>query len=71
MSDAIDWIALLGAKVSIRYVLHGDPDHPFSEAVGVVMAVDRNNDRVALMTKKGELSVAGRDILATKVFDKR
>ena len=71
MGDAVDWIALLGAKVSIRFVLHGDPDHPFSEAVGVVMAVDRDKQRIVLMTKKGEVSVEMRDLLATKVFDKR
>ena len=70
MSGEIDWIALLGAKVSIRYVLHGDPDHPFSEAVGVVMAVDQDNQRVVLMTKRGEVAVDTRDLLATKVFDK-
>ena len=62
---------MLGAKVSIRYRLHDDPGgHPFSEAVGVVMAVDKQSDdaTVTIMTKRGEVSVAIDDVLAMKVF---
>jgi hypothetical protein len=52
-------------------VLHDDPDHPFSEAVGVVMAVDEASKSVSLMTKKGELSIALADLVAAKVFGAR
>lgn len=65
------WKALLGRKVSIRYRLHGDPEHPFSEAIGVVMSVDGSDDeeRVRIMTRRGEdVEVATSDILASKTF---
>ncbi|HET7483638.1 MAG TPA: hypothetical protein VFK89_12350 [Actinomycetota bacterium] len=62
---------MLGSKVSLRFVLHGDPEHPFSEAVGVVMSVDKENERISLMTKRGHVEVALRDMLAVKVFPSR
>jgi hypothetical protein len=62
-------MALLGRKVSIRFVLRGDPDHPFSEAIGVVMSTDPEPGVVTILGKNGEkVDVAVRDILATKVF---
>jgi hypothetical protein len=64
-----DWKQHLGRKVSIRYRLHDDPDHPFSEAIGVVMAIHDDDARIDLVSRRGELvSVAIDDILAAKVF---
>ena len=72
MSDlAPPWSALLGRQVSIRYRLHDDPEHPFSEAIGVVMSVQgsERDERVTLMTRKGdEVVVAADDVLARKTF---
>lgn len=72
MSD-IDprWATLLGQKVSIRYRLHDDPRHPFSEAIGVVMSVEGSEptERVKIMTRKGvEVTIAAEDVLARKTF---
>jgi hypothetical protein len=66
-----DWGALLGRKVSIRFVLRGDPEHPFSEAVGVVQGVRRGgrSDRIEILKRDGRIvSVEARDVLAAKVF---
>jgi hypothetical protein len=51
----------------MRYVLRGDPDHPFSEAIGVVMSV--GEESVSIVTKRGaKVEVPLKDILAMKVF---
>ena len=67
----LPWRELLGKKVSIRYRLHGDPDHPFSEAIGVVMSVadsDRG-ERITIVTRRGaEVVVGAEDVLAQKTF---
>jgi hypothetical protein len=64
------WKALLGTKVSIRYRLHGDESHPFSEAIGMVQSVALDNDGNAILTvvnRRGEASsMALDDILAAK-----
>jgi hypothetical protein len=66
------WRQHLGRKVSIRYRMHGDPRHPFSEAVGVVQAVFSGDDgvvRVSIMNRRGEeVTMPLGDILAVKVF---
>ena len=65
------WKPLLGKKVSIRYRLHDDPQHRFSEAIGVVMAVEdsERGERVTIMTRRGgEVVVHGEDVLASKTF---
>jgi hypothetical protein len=65
------WPTLLGQKVSIRYRLHDDPRHPFSEAIGVVMSVEgsESTERVTIMTRKGtEVVIAAEDVLARKTF---
>ena len=65
------WKPLLGRKVSIRYRLHEDPEHPFSEAIGVVMTVEgpERAERVSILTKRGEtIVVSVQDILAAKEF---
>ena len=51
----------------MRFVLHDDPEHAFSEAIGVVM--EATGDRVCILTKRGErVEVDVRDIQAAKVF---
>jgi hypothetical protein len=66
-----EWRMLLGRKVSIRYRLHGDPDHSFSEAIGVVMSVadsDRG-EQITIVTRRGaEVVVGAEDVLAQKTF---
>jgi hypothetical protein len=65
------WRELLGKKVSIRYRLHGDPEHPFSEAIGVVMSVDTSDrgEQITIMTRRGaEVVVGTEDVLAQKTF---
>ena len=65
--SAAEWQELLGRKVSLRYRLHGDPDHPVSEAIGVVMFVGR--DEVSIMTRRGAVTVVPlSDIVAAKTF---
>ena len=72
MSDTdLPWRELLGKKVSIRYRLHGDPEHPFSEAIGVVMSVEPSDqsERITIVTRKGaEVVVGAEDVLAQKTF---
>jgi hypothetical protein len=64
------WKALLGTKVSLRYRLQGDESHPFSEAIGMVQSVDRDDDGNSVLTvvnRRGEASsMALDDILAAK-----
>ena len=66
-----DWRRLLGRKISIRYRLHDDPEHPFSEAIGVVSAVeqDERGASISILTRRGAtVDVADSDILAVKEF---
>ena len=50
----------------------GDPTHPFTEAVGVIQSVERDEDgafRLKLITRRGEARAAAIvDILAAKIF---
>ena len=66
-----EWKTLLGRKVSIRYRLHGDPEHPFSEAIGVVMSVagsDRG-EQITIVTRRGaEIVLGAEDVIAKKTF---
>ncbi|MGH2729107.1 MAG: hypothetical protein ACRDJI_00700 [Actinomycetota bacterium] len=62
-----DWRALLGRKVSVRYHLHGEPAHPFSEAIGMVQSVA--DGTVEIITRRGDVrSVPVDDVIAAKVF---
>jgi hypothetical protein len=67
-----DWHSLLGRKVSVRFRLHGDPSHRFSEAVGVVQAVgpaSGGDAVVSILKRHGEVvEVAARDVLACKLL---
>jgi len=70
-SSELEWKTLLGRKVSIRYRLHGDPEHPFSEAIGVVMYVADSDqgEQITIITRRGdELVVGAEDVLAQKTF---
>jgi ribosomal protein S12 methylthiotransferase accessory factor YcaO len=66
-----DWHSHLGRKVSIRYRLHDDPAHPFSEAIGVVQAVrdEAGVQQVEVLNRKGEVVIVPvTDVLAAKLF---
>ena len=70
--SAEEWSKHLGRKISIRFKLHDDPAHGFSEAIGVVQSV-RPNDRgvveLGILTRHGETRyVPVVDILAAKLF---
>lgn len=61
----------LGRKVSLRYRLHGDPEHPFSEAVGFVASVksSQGDEVLTIMNRRGEtVAVPAPDLLALKVL---
>ena len=61
----------LGRKVSIRYRIHDDPAHPFSEAIGMIQSVDSGSGRdvVEIVNRRGEVAaVAIDDIEAAKLF---
>jgi hypothetical protein len=64
----------LGRKVSLRYRLHDDPQHPFSEAIGVVSSVagDPGEQELTVLSRRGGATrVAVADVLAAKVFPAR
>ena len=66
-----DWGRLLGRKISIRYRLHDDPEHPFSEAIGVVSSVEQSErgTNISILTRRGAtVDVADLDIVAVKEF---
>ena len=62
----------LGRKVSIRYRLHDDPAHSFSEAIGMIQSVTSDPqgvESVAIVNRRGEVStVPVNDIVAGKFF---
>lgn len=65
------WRALLGRKISIRYALTGDPEHPFSEAIGVVASVtgEGGTTTIALVDRRGATKeIAASSVLQGKVF---
>ena len=64
------WRGLLGRKISIRYALAGDPEHPFSEAIGVISGVsDSDPPTITILARDGERKeIRASDILAGKVF---
>jgi hypothetical protein len=62
---------LLGRKVSVRYALRADPEHPFSEAIGMVGSVEGEGSdlTISIFTKRGErVEMRAGDVLAAKVF---
>ena len=64
------WRALLGRKISIRYALRGDPDHPFSEAIGVVAEVSPGDaPEISILDRRGTtIKMNAADVLQGKVF---
>ena len=72
LTSPSSWKTLLGTKVSLRYRIHDDRSHPFSEAIGMVQSVSQNEDGSATLTvvnRRGEASsMALDDILAAKSF---
>jgi hypothetical protein len=46
----------LGRKVSLRFKLHDDPDHPHSEAIGMVASVEQDGPSavVTVVNRRGE-----------------
>ncbi|HEX2050943.1 MAG TPA: hypothetical protein VHJ34_09985 [Actinomycetota bacterium] len=66
------WAQLLGARVTLRYRLHGDAGHPFSEAAGVVRAVahgEEGPDCVEIVTRRGDVRrVPLGDVVAAKAL---
>ena len=71
-SKVVDWKPHLGRKVSLRYKLHDDTEHPFSEAIGVVASIGTDDDgkqTLAVLTRSGGTrSVPVDDIVASKLF---
>jgi hypothetical protein len=67
-----DWRPNLGRKVSLRYALRGDPENPFSEAIGVLMSVsedDSGAQSLQILTRRGKtVTVPAPDVLAAKIF---
>jgi hypothetical protein len=67
------WRRYLGRKVSLRYRLHDDAEHPFSEAIGMVASVREDPG------KRAEIDVVNRrgvpstvpldDVIVAKVFE--
>jgi hypothetical protein len=69
--SAAGWTDRLGRKVSLRYRLHGDPAHPFSEAVGVVASIslEAPAEIVTIIDRRGRpVEIPVSDVLAVKVF---
>ena len=68
---AVDWKRRLGRKVSVRFRIHGDPEHPFSEAIGVVSSVS-HADGMEIVTivdrRGGSTEIPAPDLLASKLF---
>jgi hypothetical protein len=64
------WRALLGRKITIRYALKADPEHPFSEAIGVISGVSDGADpTIAIMGRDGTtIEVEASSVLQGKVF---
>jgi hypothetical protein len=50
--------------------VHDDPEHPFSEAIGVVQSVDVSDDtKISVVNKRGSVTVVRlTDIEAAKAF---
>ena len=67
-----DWKPYLGRKVSLRFARRGDPEHPFSEAIGVLMSVstdDSGAETITIARRSGEtVGILTSDVLAAKIF---
>ena len=66
-----DWRPHLGRKVSLRYRIAGDPEHPFSEMVGVVQSVGwaEGHEVLTLVGRRGRVeTIPVRDVLAARLL---
>ena len=66
------WRRYLGRKVSLRYRLHGDAEHPFSEAIGMVASVrdEAGRAEIDVVNRRGVAStVPLHDVMVAKVFE--
>ena len=72
LADPDVWRNSLGRKTSMRLRLRGDPQHPFTEAIGVVQAVRTDAagaDVLVVVNRRGEQrEVRLEDVLAAKIF---
>ena len=72
LSPPNDYRPLLGRKLSLRYRLHDEPAHPFSEVVGVLASVAPGADdreTLSILTRRGEtVHVPAAEIEAARVF---
>jgi hypothetical protein len=63
--------ACLGQKLSVLFRVHGDPDHPFSEAVGLLqrVEVDSGGSRTLVVLRRDGTLVAvpERDLVKLKL----
>lgn len=61
----------LGEKVSILFRIPGDPEHPFSEVIGLVQQIDRSGSAPVyrIVRRSGEVvSVPETDVVKVKVI---
>jgi hypothetical protein len=67
LDSTTDFKQHLGRRVSLRYRVHDDAAHPFSEARGVVMSVetDPGGPNVVILTKKSKRRVVPIDDVIT------
>ena len=67
------WRRYLGRKVSLRYRLRADAEHPFSKAIGMVATVRADPGKQAeidVVNRRGVSStVPLDDVLVAKVFE--
>ena len=58
--------------MSLRYSLHGDPEHSVSEAVGYVQSVETDSAQrvfITIVNRRGEATIVPlADIQITKLF---
>ena len=65
------WTDHLVRRFSLRFRLHDDPAHPFSEAVGVLMSVthDERGEVLSFVHRSGKtFTIHSADVLAAKLF---
>ena len=70
-SSEADWKLCLGRRVSLRYRLHDDPEHPFSEALGAVQSVSigERGAQISVVDRRGAvLTIDLEDIDTAKVL---
>jgi hypothetical protein len=66
-----EWRALLGRKVSVRYVIYDDPEHRVTEAIGMVASVtgEGTDTTISLVNRRGEsVSFPLQHLIAGKAF---